>query len=120
MFFIAGINSGESELPFTQPVVCPHCGRYGQYQVVMTYLCLSLFFLPVFKWNRRYQVRMRCCGMTYALNPEKGRAIARGEDGVRIDPSDLTPYGGPRGGYETHEDFAFCPRCGSPMQPGNF
>lgn len=128
MFFIAGVNNGQSELPFTQTVVCPHCGRYGRYQVFMRYLCLSLFFLPVFKWNRRYFVRTSCCGMTYELNPEKGRAIARGADAVHIAPSDLTPCGEqrtaprrcPRCGYETQEDFAFCPKCGAPMQPGNF
>ena len=89
----------------------------------MTYLCLSLFFLPVLKWNRRYFVRTSCCGAVYALNPEKGRAIAHGEP-VTIEPQDLTLVGSqsarlrrcPRCGYTTEEDFTFCPKCGSSME----
>ena len=76
MFFICGIDSGQKELPFHQLEICGRCGSYGRYQVFMTYMCLSLFFIPVFRWNRRYYVRMSCCGAVYALNPEVGRRIA--------------------------------------------
>ena len=41
---------------------------------------LSLFFIPTFKWNRRYYVQTTCCGTTYELNPEIGMQIARGEN----------------------------------------
>ena len=136
MFFICGIDSGQKELPFHQLEICGRCGSYGRYQVFMTYMCLSLFFIPVFRWNRRYYVRMSCCGAVYALNPETGRRIARGED-VRIAPSDLTlaqeGNGGAAGawnrgrtrrrcgscGYVTEEDFTFCPRCGQRMTDGS-
>ena len=123
MSFICGVNQGQKQFDFHQTVVCPRCGRYGRYEVFMTYLCLSLFFLPVLKWNRRYFVRTSCCGAVYALNPEKGRAIAHGEP-VTIEPQDLTLVGSqaarlrrcPRCGYTTEEDFTFCPKCGSSME----
>jgi hypothetical protein len=114
----------------------------------MTYTQLLLFFIPVWKWNRQYFVRMSCCGTVYTLDPAVGEAIARGEN-PEIRPADLVQVPGtgevwqggsthmPAGyedreairessapqnggthhrcvicGYETDEDFAFCPKCG--------
>ena len=75
---------------FNQMVICSRCGRYGRYEVYMTYTALSLFFIPCFKWNKEYFVRMSCCGTVYRLDPEVGRRIARGED-LEIQPADLQP-----------------------------
>ena len=127
MFFILGINSGQKKLASGQMVICKVCGGYGRYQVFMSYTSLSLFFIPVLKWGRRYYVTMSCCGTVYDLNPEVGRRMARGEN-VEISPSDLTlvkagtrkqwqaPSGNRRVcancGYETEEDFTYCPKCG--------
>ena len=126
-----GISEGSKEFDFSQMVICRSCGRYGRYIVFMTYTVLSLFFIPTFRWNRQYFVRMSCCGKTYRLNPEVGKKIARGED-VTINPEDLEEvYTGytqgdiwrnanisntvktcPNCGYSTAEDFDFCPKCG--------
>ena len=127
MFFILGINSGQKKLASGQMVICKVCGGYGRSQVFMSYTSLSLFFIPVLKWGRRYYVTMSCCGTVYDLNPEVGRRMARGEN-VEISPSDLTlvkagtrqqwqaPSGNRRVcancGYETEEDFTYCPKCG--------
>ena len=127
MFFILGINSGQKKLASGQMVICKVCGGYGRYQVFMSYTSLSLFFIPVLKWGRRYYVTMSCYGTVYDLNPEVGRRMARGEN-VEISPSDLTvvkagtrqqwqaPSGNRRVcancGYETEEDFTYCPKCG--------
>lgn len=89
MFFICGINSGQKELKFNQLVICGQCGSYGRYQVFMTYMCLSLFFIPVLKWGKRYYVKMSCCGSVYELDSDTGKRIARGET-LEIMASDLT------------------------------
>lgn len=131
MFFIFGINSGQKELSAGQMVICNICGSYGRYQVFMTYTSLSLFFIPVLKWGRRYYVTMSCCKTVYELNPEVGRRMAGGEN-VEIAQSDLTLVKtGSRQqwrassqrkrvcgscGYETEEDFAYCPRCGGRLE----
>jgi hypothetical protein len=141
MFFIGGIAPGMKQLNYMRTVICRHCGSYGRYQVYMTYLCFSFFFIPLIRWNRHYYVKMSCCGALYELDPAVGRAIARGED-IEIREEDLTPvssdgcgnyfdgWNGGRGdawnggtgaihrrcpncGYETDEDFDFCPKCGS-------
>ena len=118
-----GITDGRKDFSFNQLVTCAICGKYGRFNVFMTYTVLSLFFIPTFKWNKRYYVQTSCCGTVYELDPEIGRAIARGEE-VEIQQSHLTRVMEGRGfttgykkcrqcGYETTEDFDFCPKCGT-------
>ena len=88
MFFIMGVTQGSKEFDFTQNIVCPKCGRSGNYVVYMTYMVLTFFFIPVFKWKKQYFVRTTCCDTVYSLDPEAGKCIARG-DMVTIQPQDL-------------------------------
>lgn len=67
-------------------------------------------------------VQTSCCNTIYELDPEVGKAIARGEQ-VEIQPGQLTKIGSGNGGqtykrcrscgYETKEDFEYCPKCGN-------
>ena len=120
MFLMIGISDGRKDLDFTQSILCRSCGKYGRYQVFMTYTVLLLFFIPCFKWNKRYYVQTSCCGKVYELNPEIGRRIARGEQ-VEITETDIYDAGYnnqqmPKTcyfcGYSTYEDFQYCPKCG--------
>ena len=122
MFFMMGITDGRKDLNFTQTIICNICGRYGRYNVFMTYTVLSFFFIPCFKWNKHYYVQTSCCGTVYELDSEIGKAIARGEQ-VEIQPEHLSRinqsgYSYNRKhcsccGYETSEDFEYCPKCGN-------
>jgi ribosomal protein L37E len=124
MFFIMGISQGKKKLDYSKTVICNQCGSYGRYEVFMLYSYLSLFFIPLFKWNRRYYVQMSCCNTVYELDPETGRSLFAGKQ-VDIRESDLTLIQTGRRenswskkrcsacGYETTEDFEFCPKCGS-------
>ena len=122
MFFMIGITAGRKDLNFVQTIICNICGRYGRYNVFMTYTVLSLFFILCFKWNKHYYVQTSCCGTVYELDPEIGKAIARGEQ-VEIQQEHLSRVnqGGyrynrkhcSRCGYETSEDFEYCPKCGT-------
>lgn len=123
MFLIIGISQGEKKLEFEQTVVCVRCGRYGRYEVYMTYTFFSLFFIPLFKWDRRYYVKTICCGAVCEIDRELGEKIRRGEV-TQLSESDLhftcrgTSGGGDavkrcgNCGYETEEDFQYCPKCG--------
>lgn len=125
MIFIGGISQGRKILDYVRTVICGCCGRYGRYEVIMTYTYFSFFFIPLFKWNRQFYVRMTCCGAVYSLDQEVGKAILAGRD-VEIRPEDLTLVQGGDGsgtygrmkkhcsrcGYETFEDFEYCPKCG--------
>lgn len=116
MFFMIGVTDGRKDLDYSRMVVCDACGAYGRYRVFMTYMSLLLFFIPVFKWNRKFYVESSCCGSLFQLNDEIGRRIAAGED-VEIRSEHLTPVHGRSSkkcacGYATMEDFEFCPKCG--------
>ena len=122
MFFFFGIMNDQKDLDFHQPMTCDVCGRMGQYQVFVTYMVLSIFFIPIFKWGRTYYVRTSCCGSLYQLRPEVGRAIERGESAT-IQQTDL--YLEQQGkwtkvcyncGYTTTEDFEYCPKCGKKFE----
>lgn len=127
MFFIGGITPAQKEIFYQAAAfVCDRCGRYGRYQVYMTYMCLSLFFIPVLKWNRKYIVKTSCCGTVYELDPVIGARLAKGED-IAIRPEHLTFVSEGHEmpawevpvkrcancGYETKENFDFCPKCGN-------
>lgn len=121
MFFMMGITPGKKLFDFNQLVICGNCGSYGRYQVFMTYMCLSIFFIPCFKWDKKFYVQTSCCNTIYELNPDVGRAIARGES-IEIKPEHLTKVQEGRRsfarrcsncGYETQENFEFCPKCGT-------
>ena len=126
MFFIMGITDGRKDFDFLQNILCTVCGRYGRYQVFMTYTVLSLFFIPCFKWNKHYYVQTSCCGTVYELDTEIGKMIARGEI-VEIRDEDLQRTGNSNYssfiqyktckncGYTTDEDFQFCPKCGQEL-----
>ena len=165
MIFIGGISQGEKQLNYTQTVICDICGRYGRYQVFMTYMYFSFFFIPLFKWNKRFYVKMSCCGSVYELDPEIGKEIlagrqaeitrkdltlrqtgtgafrgggaaadragAMGHGGAAADRTDAAGPGATAAehawrtagrrrcsqcGYETDEDFAFCPKCGKKFE----
>lgn len=120
MFFMMGITQGKKYFEDNKIGICNHCGAYGRYQIFMTYMCLSLFFLPCFKWNRKYYVQSTCCHALYLLDPDIGTRIAHGEK-VEILPQNLTEIQTgyqtrfkrcSNCGFETQEDFAFCPKCG--------
>lgn len=122
MFFIMGISNGEKKLNFTQTVICKCCGKYGRYEVFMTYTALSLFFIPIFKWGKRYYVKTSCCNSVYEISTELGQRISRGEK-VELRDEDLNIIGAqklykhcPRCNYSTSDDFDFCPKCGEKLQ----
>lgn len=123
MFFIGGMSSKQEKLDFSQNIICPHCGKFGRYEVIMEYMCLSLFFIPILKWNRRYYVESSCCGNSYSISNEFGDRIARGEQ-INLTEQDLQLIQSrglyftrrcPNCGFETQEDFEYCPRCASPL-----
>ena len=89
MFLIMGIYDRSKEIEYNgEMVICSKCGRYCSYKVFVTYMCLSLFFIPVFKWGKRYCVTSSCCGARYELDRDIGRKIERGEK-VTITEADI-------------------------------
>ncbi|MDO4465667.1 MAG: zinc ribbon domain-containing protein [Bacillota bacterium] len=121
MFIMMGINSQSKALDFHQMVVCESCGGYGRYMVFVTYTVFSLFFIPLFKWNKQYFVQMSCCDSVYQLDPDIGKQIERKEN-VQIKSDNLTlvkksnkSYNCPQCGYILNSEFEYCPKCGTKL-----
>ena len=120
MFFAFGITDRREDLEYDSGVMtCDVCGAYGRFHVFMVCTVLYLFFLPVWRWNRRYYAETSCCHTLYELDPSVGEAIAKGEQ-IEIRNTDLSRISkGHRFkrcaccGYETSEDFEYCPKCGT-------
>lgn len=120
MFFICGIDTRDKALGYARQLVCPCCGRLGRFEVYVMYTCLSLFFVPLFKWGRRYYARASCCGAVCEIDSALGRRIEHGEP-VELTAADLRPTGAhtprrcPSCGAQVDEGFHFCPHCGRPI-----
>ena len=126
MFLIMGISDGSKQLGFDQMIICGSCGQYGHIQIWVTYTYFMFFFIPLFKWNRHYYVKMSCCGAQCELDPSLGREIERGRI-TQLDETQLH-FGGnsdrgynggtyekrcPNCGYAAQADFEYCPKCGT-------
>ena len=118
MFFIGGIFTDRKNLDFRQTMICSHCGRYSSISVFMVYTCFSFFFIPLFKWGKKYYAVSNCCGAVFSIPKEKGEAIAKGE-AVTLEEADLTPEGYEAGGgkcpdcgFPLTPDYEYCPKCG--------
>ncbi len=120
MFFIFGINSKREEIGNNISISCPSCDRRGPFRAFVEYSALSIFFIPIFKWNKNYYLESTCCGSLYQVSDEIGRDLERN---IRLDLSysDLKPiyennsrsYTCPHCGYSAEADHVFCPKCGN-------
>ena len=119
MFFIMGGGQDSKQLSFDQMVVCKCCQKYGHIHVFVTYSYVSFFFIPLFKWNKRYFARMSCCNATCEIDPslgreiEKGTVTAFGEDFLQFQQTHNPWKCCPNCGFQTSEDFEYCPKCGT-------
>ena len=97
-----------SKIILEQAGICKHCGHMCRLAVFMTYSYFSLFFIPFFKWGKQYYVRSSCCGATYAISPEMGKAISKGGLDV-LSHEELTYIVGSAASVD-----AYCGHCGAP------
>jgi len=114
MFFLIGIGQEEEKLDYVQTGLCPCCGHYGRYEVYRRASVFRLFFIPLFRFDKQYYVRMSCCSSLAPIQKETGRMIERGEV---AELRDLSFRGRgkcrcSRCGYPLEQDFEFCPKCG--------
>lgn len=119
MFFIFGITKKSDNLDLSETKLCSVCDSYGRYEAFVEYNALSLFFIPVFKWGRKYFIRANCCGSIFSISDDLGRNIENGRN-VTITDDDLIPvytnqsrvFNCIHCGYEVQMDHTFCPNCG--------
>jgi hypothetical protein len=113
MFFIGifGIEDKEKEVREFANIVCPDCGGYSRATLTLHYTYFHIFFIPTFRWNKRWYVRVRCCGAVYEADSEYAKQL---EAGAALDFSRLKKV---RSGFGGGEYYATCTHCGSAFDP---
>ena len=120
MFIIWSLSSGSKDLLFNQPFICPTCKNYSSLSAVMTYSYFSLFFIPLFKWNRKYCAVSNCCRHAYEISPDLGKNIRNGvrviltDTDLGIDHTETSAFC-VNCGNAVDSAFDFCPKCGSKL-----
>ena len=119
MFFIAifGINDEMEKLNWHKNSVCKSCGRLSAYDGYMSYSVFNFFFIPIFKFNKKYFIKSACCGAMYEVSKEKGVKMEMGEYVDFTDDELRTSFSKPAVcrfcGYPLESDHIYCPRCGN-------
>ena len=88
MFLMLGITTKEEPINYNRVHNC-HCGDKGSYDIYLTYNVLTLFFIPVWKWNKTYIAESTCCRIRYILDKVVGDMLRNGDD-VEIISTDLS------------------------------
>ncbi len=121
MFFIIGITDGSASLGSRRCRVFACCGTTGAMgAVTCTYQQFTLFFIPLFRFGKRYFVTCPQCGTVYELTKEEGKRIAR-DPSAEIDPNQMFPvqrnYGKacPNCHCVVDPSAHFCPNCGTKL-----
>lgn len=127
MFFIGifGIEEKEKTLKTFTQTVCPVCGQYTQAILFERYTYFHIFFIPTFRWNKHFFIKLRCCGAVYEADAETAQQLKTSDD---IDFTRLKLVSSGFGGFTGFESrdiicqncsrsydgsFAFCPHCGT-------
>ncbi len=127
MFFVGifGIDSKQKQIREFGSITCGCCGRLSRAELVLNYTYFHIFFIPTFRWNKRYYVKLRCCGAVYEADADYAQILISAAD---IDFSRLKKVSGGFGGmgefssfYDKCQNcgaridasFSWCPHCGA-------
>lgn len=107
MFLMFGINNGESDLGFRIGVF-PCCGKQ-QGVLCCVFQQFTLFFIPIFRFSRRYFLTCPVCGSIYEMDKQEGKRLEHNPT-AEVNPAALHQVG--------QASRQFCPQCGTAVAPG--
>lgn len=124
MFFIFGIENKEKVIKTIRNIICKGCGQMSSYELLFTYNFLHLFFIPIFKWNKKYYLRARCCNSIFEISKVTFDKIndQQGEE-ININDYELKEKYNPNNGTvicsscgrRVDSSFEYCPYCGGKL-----
>lgn len=124
MFFILGVESKEKVIKTIRNIICKGCGQMSSYDLLLTYSFLHLFFIPIFKWNKKYYLRSRCCNSIFEISKETfDRMNNQQGEYININDFELKEVYNPNNGTavcsscgkRVDSGFEYCPHCGSKL-----
>jgi hypothetical protein len=111
MFFFIAITSDTREIGHRLCRHFPCCGRNDSLAAVT---CVSrrliLFFLPLFRFGKRYFISCPNCGSVYEISRDEGRRLEN-DPTAEINPDRIYRMVG--------RTVRYCPNCGAPVEPGS-
>ena len=116
MFFISifGIQQKDRIIKEFDNTICPDCGRLTRAELGESYTFFHFFFIPLFKWNKKYFVKLRCCGSIYMVESDYVNELINSTD-IDFDKLSKVQYSGnlcPNCGTFINPNFIYCPYCG--------
>lgn len=109
MFFIIGISGGSKNLGSRRCRVFPCCGvSPAMGMLTCTFQVFTFFFLPLFRFGKRYFLTCPNCGTVYEISKPEGQRLEH-DTAAEADPSQMHPVQGP--------SYKICPACRSAVDP---
>lgn len=94
---------------------CDTCKLTGEINLIKTYQCLRLFFIPIFKWQVQYYLQHSCGGQT-ELTEEIALGLLHGSisvDNIHMSHDKQNHEICIKCGHKLDSDFEYCPYCGN-------
>lgn len=135
MFFLMGFGNGEEDLNIKIRNYCNNCNRFTDMEFFMTYNYFSLFFLKIFKWNKKYIGVCKECKSYIVLNKDEFEQVKKeGKIGDNIkdihnNTNTYTDYEDNNlnedwedkekicvhCGFKADKSYVYCPKCGNKL-----
>jgi RNA polymerase subunit RPABC4/transcription elongation factor Spt4 len=120
MFFIGifGVQSKSERIHTETAVICPVCEAYGRYEIIKSYYYFHFFFIPLWRWNKRYYIQTQCCSRICEIEKTLGEKIEAG-DSVEIKKEQILCGGSPSTricpscSAQAEPYYQYCPHCGT-------
>ena len=73
MSTLYSVKTKTENFNFYQEIDCPNCKRSGSLKAYMSFKRLSINFIPIFKFKKKWYIETTCCGKRYEVTPDLGK-----------------------------------------------
>lgn len=119
MFFfgVFGIQDKQRTVKEFGNVLCPDCERLSRAELIESFTFFHFFFIPLFRWNKKYFITMRCCRSLYTVNEDYFQELKNSDsiDFSRLNRIRVSHDICPLCGNYINPNFNFCPKCGQKL-----
>jgi uncharacterized C2H2 Zn-finger protein len=121
MFLAMGITSGAADLRVRKCSFFPCCGQNSTMAALTcTFEQVTLFFIPLFRFNKRYFISCTKCGSVYELEKDEGRRLEK-DYYAEVNRDKIYAFRGstakicPNCRCTVDPNARYCPNCGSKL-----
>ncbi|MBN2839280.1 MAG: zinc ribbon domain-containing protein [Fusobacteriaceae bacterium] len=114
MIFVAGINDRKKIIKEVS-YKCKCNESKGI--IILEERNFSLFFLPIFSWDKRYYLECKTCGSLYSIKKEYVDSILKEEEVFAYQLNVIFELKMcKKCGHELNFDYEYCPYCGNKIK----